>query len=408
MKSMKLNRNIMLFLFYLVFLAVGICSNEVLRPVGGSIWRLINGQYDVVDAKTTIDSSLTDELTYHDFMLELNGLRENLLGTRVILKDDTIIVKSDSGSLLEPEVYVDDADIWETVGIIKQLQNISEANGAEFLYCAAPQKALFEPFPENIPNPSPENYHTFLSSLATLDVPYINLAETLEQSEYDISKLFYYTDHHWTTRAGFLATNAICEELHIRYCFDYSEEYTDISQYAVTTYPNWFLGSMGKKTGAAFTSHGADDFELLIPKFATHLFEEQPFKQEFREGCFEDSVLYAENMKKDYHNVNTYATYGGGDFRLQIIRNNLNREGAKVVIVRDSFACVVTPFLALHTAELHVCDVRDGDYYMGGKVNIEEYIEQVQPDYVIVLYTGVDDPVSSRYDFFTPMNNSGL
>jgi len=139
---------------------------------------------------------------------------------------------------------------------------------------------------------------------------------------------------------------------------------------------------------------------VIIPKFATNLTVEQPIKQEIREGRFEDTVLYMENLKKDYYNNNTYATYGGGDFRLQIVKNNLNQDGPKIVVVRDSFACVVTPFLALHTSELHVCDVRDGDYYVGDKVNIEEYIKQVQPDYVIVLYTGVDDPSSSRYDFW--------
>lgn len=118
MKSKKLNWNSLLFWFYLVFLIVGICSNAVLRPVGGSIWRLINGQYDVADAKANIDSSLTDELTYHDFMLELNGLRENLLGTRVILKDDAKIVKSDSGSLITVEDEIDESTILSTAGLI--------------------------------------------------------------------------------------------------------------------------------------------------------------------------------------------------------------------------------------------------------------------------------------------------
>lgn len=87
-----------------------------------------------------------------------------------------------------------------------------------------------------------------------------------------------------------------------------------------------------------------DDFELIVPKFESSLTEEQPLKNEIRKGSFENTVLYMKNMKKDYYKINTYATYSGGDFRLQIMRNNLNKKGKKILLIRDSFACVVAPF----------------------------------------------------------------
>ena len=54
--------------------------------------------------------------------------------------------------------------------------------------------------------------------------------------------------------------------------------------------------------------------------------------------------------------------------------------------IRDSFACTVTPFLALQAKELHVIDVRNYSYYVGEKINVYDYIEEIQPDYVIVEY----------------------
>lgn len=130
--------------------------------------------------------------------------------------------------------------------------------------------------------------------------------------------------------------------------------------------------------------------------------EEQPFKNEKRNGKFEDTVLFLENMKKDSYGVNTYATYSGGDFRLQIMKNNLNPNGKKILLIRDSYACVVAPFLALQTSELHICDMRNYEYYVGNKLNAEEYIKQIKPDYVLVLYSGVFsiEKSSGRYDFF--------
>ena len=179
-------------------------------------------------------------------------------------------------------------------------------------------------------------------------------------------------------------------------------DYTDIRSYTIKTYDKWFLGSLGKKVGAYFTWGGADDFELITPNFDTNLTESQPIKDIERNGSFEDTALYMENMKKDYFNINTYATYSGGDFRLQIMKNNLNQNGKKILMIRDSFACVVAPFLALQTSELHICDMRDYEYYVGEKLNAEDYIKQLKPDYVIVLYSGVSSIEDSdgKYDFF--------
>ena len=94
-------------------------------------------------------------------------------------------------------------------------------------------------------------------------------------------------------------------------------------------------------------------------------------------------------MKKDYYGGSPYATYSGGEFRLQIMKNNLNQSGKKIVLVRDSFACVVAPFLALQTSELHVLDIRNFEYYVGDRMNVKEYVKEIKPDFVIVLYSGV-------------------
>ena len=401
MNSKKRNWNFVLFIIYLAFTIIGISSISCVRTIGDCVWGVITREYTVENAIETMELTLADGITYHDQMMELDGLRENILGTRIVLKDDTMIVKTDSESLVEVEDRIDEENVFSTVQLIKKLELVSEANGADFLYCAAPRKEFYETVPDNVEDYSFENYELLLEAFTNLNVPFVSLTGALEDSKCLISELFYYTDHHWTSYAGFLANQVICEELNERYDFEYNEQYANINYYNVEKYHDWFLGSKGKKVGSSFTSHGADDFELIVPRFETHLTEVQPFKNEIREGSFEETVLYMENMKKDYYKINTYATYSGGDFRLQIMKNNLNEDGKKIVLVRDSFACAVAPFLALQTSELHVCDVRDGNYYVGDKLNVEEYIKRVKPDFVLVLYTGVYSYSSSWYDFFS-------
>lgn len=107
---------------------------------------------------------------------------------------------------------------------------------------------------------------------------------------------------------------------------------------------------------------------------------------------------FLENLEKDYYNKESYAVYNGGNRQLQIVKNNLNPNGKKVLIVRDSFACVVTPFLSLQTSELHICDVRK--HQDGEKIDVEDYINRLNPDYVIVLYSGVGKSSNPLYNFF--------
>ena len=206
------------------------------------------------------------------------------------------------------------------------------------------------------------------------------------------------TDSHWKPRCGFIANSYLCEELNRLYGFSYNKKYIDISNYNIKNYENLFLGCWGKKTGTYFTWDGADDFELITPRFETNLLLEEPLKNVKKEGAFEDTVLYLENLEKDYYNKESYAVYNGGNRQLQIVKNHLNPNGKRVLIVRDSFACVVTPFLALQTSELHICDVRK--HQDGEKINVEDYIKKTNPDYVIVLYAGVKKPSNSLYDFF--------
>lgn len=403
----KINLNIVLFIFVAVFIIVGLLGECFTRLKWGTVDMLAAIKHfnmtGVINAKTALDDATSEYLYYHDLMIDIDSLRNNLLGTRVIYKGKTTVVKADSGSLIGlSDRQLSSSDLREVILRIQKLKEITETNGGDFLYCSAPVKGLFEQVPSNIHNFCKENVENFLRLMQASQIPVINLSDALKSHGVKDSEMFYYTDHHWTANSGFVATTAICEELSARYGFVYNKQFTDLSNYNVDHYSNWFLGSYGRKVGTYFTWHGADDFDLITPLFETDMTEEQPFKNQIREGSFEETVLFMDNMKKDYYNKISYATYSGGDYRLQIMKNNLNPDGKKILLVRSSFACVVAPFLALQTSELHICDMRDVESYIGEKLNLEEYIQKIKPDYVIVLYSNVYsiDQSQGRYDFF--------
>lgn len=400
----KTNKYCLLFIFFTIFIVVGIwgdCFEQLKWKSFDLAAGLKHGNFSSFFVfKSNIDDVSNKQLRYHDLMMDVNSVKENMIGTKIIKKEDMLVVKNNDTLISPAEDSIDSKDVLFITDNIKRLQTIAEANNAQFLYCAAPRKEKYEKTPENVNSYNEMNYNIFLSSLKQRDIPFIDFTESLRDSDISQSNYFFVTDHHWKPLSGFVAATSICQKLNSQYGFEYESAYIDIDNYNIDHSSDLFLGSYGKKVGTFFTWQGADDFDLITPKFNTSMTEEQPFKEKVRNGSFKDTVLYMENMKKDYYNVNTYATYSGGDFRLQIIKNNNNPNGKKALLIRDSYACVVAPFLSLQFSELHICDVRNYDYYVGDKINVEEYIKNINPDYVMVLYSGVPKVEIGSLDFF--------
>lgn len=383
----RFNKNIIVFAICILFIIGGYNVKTVRKVISETKGLLASGK-SVSDYTDRVDMILSERMNYHDFLMDINSVKENIQGTRIINKEDTCIVKSDSGKLVSPCLHMPSKSaVQDEIGSeVAAYYRIAEKNNAGFLSVVVPPKAMYESMPKNVTDYSREKYQLQLQVLEEMNIPTLRLNESLEQNSVEIEKLFFSTDHHWTPNIGFLTSNYICEDLQSRYGFSYNETYTDIKNYDVQKYRNWFLGSYGKKVGTFFSWNGADDFDLIVPKFETSFSEEKPFKDEIRKGEFRDTLLFMENLKKDYYKVNTYATYSGGDFRLQIMRNQLNPQGSKIVLIRDSYACVVAPFLALQASELHIIDVREGEDYVGDIVDVEGYVRRIKADYVVVIY----------------------
>lgn len=404
----KFNKNIIVFVAVFLFIGFGFTS-EYIQSLKTAVYDLIfediaggNGEW-LSNFSENVEQIPSDELRYHKQLLDVDSLKQNVLNTRIIVKDDATLLKTDTGSIIwSQKKYLSDEALDESIERIGQLQNFVNSHDGEFLYVAAPFKGYGLSLPENAEDYNETNYDRMLEKLKNANIPTLNLAALMKAEGLLNEDSYFETDHHWKPEAGFWATGAICEELFERYGFDYNRDYTDLSNFHIDTYKEWFLGSLGRKVGRYYTPGGVEDISLITPAFETNLTDKQPLKEQVKEGNFKESVLYMENIEgMNHYYQNPYVVYSGGDFRLQIIQNNLNTEGKKILIVRDSFACVVTPFLALNASEVHVLDVRDANYYYGDKLDVYEYIREIQPDYVLALYAGASGVTDSdgRYDF---------
>ncbi len=400
----RINPNLILFIACALFIAAGFWGQYVLK-LGGQALQYFQDLTKGKDASfiqltKQIDKLSADELSYHGQLMDLNSLYLSLSGVNTIKKEDCTIVRTASDTLFLPAPKQTEWERNTIASAVKKLQELVEDNGSSFLYAIAPKKNNFVTAPSRIEDYERENLDAFMDKLHEQGVSYLDLREGLEAYSDNPEELYFATDHHWTPYAGFLANILICEELSDRYGFEPRQEALNIENYNIETYEDYFLGSHGKKAGLYFCRGRADNFDLITPKFHTDMTEEQPIKNQFREGSFEETALFMENLaQKDYYNLNPYATYCGGDFRLQILKDRLNTEGKKILVIRDSFAGAVCPFTALQFSEVHIMDIRNFGYYVGEKQNIGDYIREIQPDYVVLLYS-VFDVTAGRYSFF--------
>ena len=292
-----------------------------------------------------------------------------------------------------------------TFGSVGQVQKDVSHNAAATADFAGALAELGIPFtavmtPQKVPQQADStpaalrDYHNeeadqFLSVLEDAGIHTVDLRDDMGS---DLSPYFFVTDHHWTAHGAFAGNQVMTAALSAQYGFEIFHPGLDEMQFSHTVYTDLFLGSQGKRVGTLYA--GVDDFPLYNPKFETNLTYQVSEAAVPRTGTLEEALYFEEYLEKDYYNGNPYVTYAGGDWGKAVITNHLNPDGPKVVMIRDSFGCAITPFFALQCSELVTMDLRA---YRGEDLLAD--IAGMDPDFVVLLYSPSTTVTDSMFEF---------
>lgn len=347
-------------------------------------------------AEETINGALD---TSHLF-IQLYGGVQRLLGRRVLEDvDETYTVyKLSDGSLtfLNPEPA---DNLSERADAYLRFQDALAEKEIPLLYLQAPQKIGGEgapALPPGVTDYGNQNADEFLSRITQGGGSALDLREVLAGDGQLWTSYFFTTDHHWKPETALLCVQALVEYLNENYDMELDPSLTDPDRYTATVYEDIFLGSQGKRTGALYA--GMDDLTVLTPDFETD-FTHTYFVQD-HEGSFEECLLFLDQLEEtDPFQSNPYTVYSGGDYAFSRIMNHLNPDGPRVMILRDSYGCVFTPFLAMHCSDLSIVDLRYFyDYF-------PTYVNWVQPDLILMLYTPGNLDNDMAFDFFSELDH---
>ncbi|MWC27898.1 DHHW family protein [Paenibacillus sp. MMS18-CY102] len=176
--------------------------------------------------------------------------------------------------------------------------------------------------------------------------------------------IFYRTDHHWTTYGAYLAYAA--------YARSQGWEPKPINCFQIETVSRSFLGSY--HTRSQFSGVKPDSIQAYHPLKPVHSTMYIADTNETRASLYDASFL----DKKD-----KYSYFLGGVHALAAITTKLpaaDVDMQKLLILKDSYAHSVIPFLTLHVPELHVIDIR---YYNG---DIDAYMKENGITNVLMLF----------------------
>lgn len=194
-------------------------------------------------------------------------------------------------------------------------------------------------------------------------------------NDHKSEKIYYKTDHHWTTKGAFYVFREAAGTLGID--GDVSDDFVS---YAVT---DSFNGVLAASSGVGLDER--EQIDIYVPT----------------EGDDDVIVNYVDEGKKttslyDSSKLETrdkYSVFLGGDTSVIDIRT-VSTSRKRLLVVKDSFADCFIPFLAPYYREIVVVDPR---YYSG---TMDEIMDTYRITDALILYSG--------NTFFTDNNISGV
>ena len=294
---------------------------------------------------------VSDHIAGRDFWVALKAWSERLSGKRenegvYFGKDDTLLNQ------------VSDPDETQLSQAMDFLNLLAEQSPVPTYFGVIPTSAAIwqDRLPEGAPTADEESVIRELageSRAQTVDI-YGALAVHAEED------IYYRTDHHWTSLGAFYGANAILSAM--------GREPLDLTDYTPVTVSDSFYGTIFSTSGVRWVP--PDSIEAYVTEDGVSV-------TSYPKGEPEPGKLYdASYLTKK----NQYAYFLGGNQPLCVVRSGKSGAEGKLLLVRDSYADSLTPFLTERFREIHLIDLR---YY---RASLQDYIRENGIDEIMVLY----------------------
>jgi len=331
-------------------------ENRSLQAAPQFTWKkLFDGSFTKAS-----ETYVTDHFPFRDQWVQSKSVMEQLR----LQQENNGIYRGKDGYLFEKLAEPDYDKLKQYTDAVNQFASRNSSNTITFLLAPTSIGLYAEKLPWLAQSYPQQLIHQFIGEQVQGKLTYLDGLAFLEPMKNGDRPLYYKTDHHWTTYGAYLAYKAYAEQLGWQV---HTED-----QFHISTVSTSFLGSF--HTRSLFSGVKPDSIQIYEPK--------NPVSSELNiaDTNTTSTSLYdpAFLNKKDQ-----YSYFQGGVHALMTITSELDDNKAdldKLLVVKDSYAHSLLPFLTSHVRELHVIDIR---YYNG---SISNYMEENQINDVLLLF----------------------
>ena len=315
--------------------------------------NFFNGQF-----MRDFETYTTDQFIGRDAWVDLKARTERALGKKennnvYFADNDTLITRFDQPA----------ADrVTENLNYVnKFVENVD----IPVVFSLIPTQACI--WADRLPEGAPNASQTDLMAQAQGAVTGATWADVytplMEHKDEDI---FYRTDHHWTSLGAYYGYTGLASAL----------GYTPVplTDYTPTVRSTEFYGTVFSSSGVRWvkpdtiTTYVPDDGITVV----SHTYDNSGNPVEEQRALYVESFLSVKDK---------YSMFLGGNQSLGVVTNTNNPDGPKLLIIRDSYADSLVPFLTAHYSEIHLIDPR---YY---HLSVKDYVAQNGIDQALVLYS---------------------
>lgn len=325
------------------------------------------------------ENYVTDQFPLRDRWIRLKALSERALGKQ---ENNKVYFGKDWQTLFAQFTAPSQEELEKRLGFVNALGENLDALDVPVYFSLVPDKSYAYPhnLPANAPNVDDGSTIRWTDVRCGANVKSLDLTWRLGDLCWfgqdagdgmvalDEHSDFYRTDHHWTTVGAYGAYLSLMEQMGLDAAADFGRDWLD----RLTPVSGSFYGTTYSAAGAGWVR--PDTICVMIPEGGL---KGRVTVTRYPEGDPVESTMYHPDKLEV---KDKYAYFLGGNQPLCVIRNPDAPDG-RLLVVRDSYADTLAPFLAEQFREVHLFDLRYNN------TSVKQYVEDNGIDRVLVLYS---------------------
>ncbi|KGM95525.1 hypothetical protein Z968_08965 [Clostridium novyi A str. 4552] len=337
---------------------------------------------------------ITDQFAFRNFWVGVKSSSDKLLGK----KDNNGVYLGSNGYLLEKPAKVDNDLLEDNIESINEFAKRNYNCKVNFLLAPNSVNILKNKLPKYAtPEDEKKIIDNVKENLDPKNVKFVDVYDDLNMHNKEY--IYYKTDHHWTTLGAYYAYKNLGNVLNYKPL--------ELNDFNIEKVTDNFYGTLYSKGN--YREIKPDFIQIFKPK------KEIKYKVKYFDNKKSTDNLYEmENLNKK----DKYSVFLDGNHDLVVINTNSKdeninkkqsivkktnkrnkkkknikkvkkvkytkaKETKKLLIIKDSYAHSLVPFLTNHYDEIHMVDFR---YFND---NIDEYIKNNNIKNILIMYNGL-------------------